>query len=397
MFSAKNQETPDNQLIHYHYYNTKLYKNQYEKTIKNGGYIKIPFINARSTTNPNLIYNPTQTKYATKTIYIMPKNHMFPGNHDGELIIEHAPITNSDTPVYSCILLKTKEGIAEETVVDKIINQSFDPYLEVRLDDFVQFNKVCMVNNFHNVFLFPSPILISSRLDNMSLPKDTLFSNYDKTQYTTVDLHATDAPIMEGLAIMDCVPVDMNDKRTETIEMTTVKGKENIYLMTLINFLIFTIMTIGGWYGVPALYKEFIKPFIKNDATPSTANISNIIGLTIPLMILCLILPIMLLIFGVIIRSSMISGLGGYLFVVIIISNFLIYINNKSTIFGTDMNWLDSIKQIYWSLFFKFDASTYIPLFIAFIFLIIIITLYTTKSLDKNKKKINKNSIYYFL
>jgi hypothetical protein len=116
--------------LFFNYYETNIYKTQYEKTFQNGGYIKIPFKNNRGLTEPNLIISDQNTKvtYRTENIYIFnnihkiegklkSKNKILPESNDdeegtfanGELVIEHVPITNGREKVYTVFLLSSFE------------------------------------------------------------------------------------------------------------------------------------------------------------------------------------------------------------------------------------------------------------------------------------------------
>ena len=67
--------------LFFNYYETNIYKNQCEKTFQNGGYIKIPFQNNRSLTEPNLIITDENTTvtYKTENIYIFNNIHKIEG------------------------------------------------------------------------------------------------------------------------------------------------------------------------------------------------------------------------------------------------------------------------------------------------------------------------------
>ena len=135
--------------LFYDYYNTPIYTNQYEKTFQNGGYIKIPFQNNKSLSEPNLIVTNgnMNIKYKTENIYIFNNIHkipefsksskfkILPENEnddtpykklaDGELVIEHTPLTNGSKKVYTVFLLKTiQKNDFENTPIDSIINFS---------------------------------------------------------------------------------------------------------------------------------------------------------------------------------------------------------------------------------------------------------------------------------
>jgi hypothetical protein len=142
--------------LYYDYYETIIHKNQFEKTFQNGGYIKVPFINNRGLTEPNIIISDenSSTKYRSENIYITHNVHKIPfylnkSKYDvlpilneeddtvfsnGELIIEHIPITNTDKKIYTVFLLKTmsdssfcsKKNKDNENIIDKLIKYSFN-------------------------------------------------------------------------------------------------------------------------------------------------------------------------------------------------------------------------------------------------------------------------------
>ena len=460
MFLYKNtSNTDNNELIQYNYYATKLYKNQYEKTLENGGYIKIPFVNANSISNPNFIYNPTQIKYTTKYLYIIKKSHSFPGDYDGELIIEHNPITNSDIPIYTCILLKTKKEVHEETVIDKIINQSFDPYLELRLNDFIQLNKTCLVNNYTNVFVFPAIIFINHSFLNMNNLSPILFSQYDPIDYTTISIkkiqnemsnHTNEGflgeTITEGLQnpkkrrtraaakvaeqvkinaavafstgnkkneiksdyitndVMDCVPVNINDKEMDTIEMTPVSGSyasykgETNYLSTVINFFVFIIIFGFSALGVPAFYEfAFVKSFRKF----KTNEDYKILNMTIYFVILCLCFTLSITLFGIMNKSILMPAIGVFLTIFVIISIVIIFLLKKQDpgkygkLFGlTDSGKFPCLTITGMFKNIKSDFFQLYGIFMCFIFSIMFPMKYK-KIFDKDKKKNDKT--FYFL
>ena len=115
-----------NKQLIYDYYETPVYVNQYEKNLQKDGYIKLPFTSYKSETHPNLVIN--NQKYKTTNLYILANSHNTA--YDGELILEHMPITNGNEKVYVCIPLKTQPGNSEQTAIDKIISGTF------RADDF---------------------------------------------------------------------------------------------------------------------------------------------------------------------------------------------------------------------------------------------------------------------
>ena len=76
-FNIKDKEIGDFDKIHYHYPTQKIYKNQYEKTVENGGYIKIAY-----SQQPNVI----NIDYAARTSVFLNLENVTPLNCPGFLI-----------------------------------------------------------------------------------------------------------------------------------------------------------------------------------------------------------------------------------------------------------------------------------------------------------------------
>ena len=275
----------------YDYYDTPINK-QYEKDVLHNGYIKIPFQNKKSIVQPNL-FLPSNEKYKIKNIYIYKKNLGLDDtiDYDGELIIEHIPITNGDKNVYVCILLKTKSGVDEETDIDTLIHKSFSDQFNLNLNNQLKvLNTSCLVNNENTVYIFKKPLLISSRftdfsdIDNSIIPsinkknlknqtllpisskelQEGFTENLDENEIlmieTQVDKNLTDM-------FIDCQPVDTSDKNP-TISMIPVNSDNLInqstviFMSTIQNFFIFIIL-IGILFAVvPNIYKFVIMKFI---------------------------------------------------------------------------------------------------------------------------------------
>lgn len=429
---SDHKKEQENKLV-YDYYNTKIYKNQYEKSISNGGYVKIPFVHLSGITDPNLTYLPTQSNYATKNIYIMKKQHGFLGDYDGELIIEHTPVSNSVFSVYTCFLLKTVSGVAEETVIDKIMKMSFDPYLEVRLNDFAQLNKQCMANKDHSVFVFPSPILISHSFDQMKPPNMGVFSPYKESDYTTIQVSkgasknsdsstsplsalplspsASQSPsflssiMKEGFTTetVECVPINIDNKEMSTIEMVPLTGSnakyrgENKVLMTVVNFGIFIVMCVFGGMTVPVMYNRIVESICGNNNNTckgeNSANSAKLLKFTISLLSYFLLFTIGLSIIGFTNNSSIIGAIGVLLSIFIFISGYIISTNpNMKTIDWDKIPIMDIIGMPFKNLngsIFK-ENNTKMLSGIIVIIIGILMTLFFTDSFDKKNKKKNR-------
>jgi hypothetical protein len=116
---TKNKDTTEN--INYNYYSTTFYKNQYEKTIQHGGYIKLPYPSHPN--KPNIVSSVFPDHYVTTHLYILKKIHSIHGiNYDGELVIEHISTTNSNQRLYTCLLLKSSPT-SSFTKIDDLISK----------------------------------------------------------------------------------------------------------------------------------------------------------------------------------------------------------------------------------------------------------------------------------
>ena len=71
---------------------------------------------------PNISSNALSSNYKSTNLYISKKIHEIQGiDFDGELIIEHIPITNGTSKLYLCIPLKTRKG--SHSPIDDIIKK----------------------------------------------------------------------------------------------------------------------------------------------------------------------------------------------------------------------------------------------------------------------------------
>jgi len=146
--------------VQYNYFPTTFYKTQYQNTIKNSGYIKIPFTSKPN--EPNIaIFG---SGYVTTALYIVKPTHLINNSHyNAELIIEHRSLTNYNEPLYTCFLLKSL--IAQEpTQIDNLINGIDDTILD--LNDFITKQKTIIFKNkllkSALVIIFTEPIIINT-------------------------------------------------------------------------------------------------------------------------------------------------------------------------------------------------------------------------------------------
>jgi len=280
-----------NKQIIYDYYETPVYVNQYEKNLQKDGYIKLPFTSYKSETHPNLINN--NQKYKITNLYVLANSHNTA--YDGELILEHVPITNGNEKIHVCIPLKTQPGNSEQTVIDKIISGSFRANLEVNLNPLLVTNKTCKITSEGNVIYFSNPILISTpfyafaNTDNLLFPALSEYDDYEEIgvsrksniiegfKLDSADSNGKDSgnpatTIGDNLAIVgdmvfECANVDV-DSSTETIDLIPAGGDfsknfaVNQLQSTTINFFSFVIIVCIAAFISPMIYRSVFVSFI---------------------------------------------------------------------------------------------------------------------------------------
>lgn len=279
----------NNQIIHYNYYSTLFYKNEYDKTLEKGGYIKINY-----SSHPNK-YN-ILNNYLTKNLYIVKSKHKIENNDsDGELIVEHISSTNHKT-FYSCFLLKTSSQV-HKNEIDNIIKANSDSVLE--LNKFIEPDQDAILyspDENTDVLIFTKPILVNSLLDKLG--DSDLFLSYNPT-YSVVKVKSVLGGtkniegFVEGLdknvtAAAYCQPIDELDPNIDEKAAIIIPadGKvaandaTNTSLKTLLNFFAFFIMILFSVVIVPILYNIFILDLVLDnyDLTDPQAKLNRLSG-----------------------------------------------------------------------------------------------------------------------
>lgn len=265
--------TQNKQLTH-DYYETPVYVNQYEKNLQKDGYIKLPFTSYKSETHPNLVIN--NQKYKTTNLYVLANSHNTA--YDGELILEHMPITNGNEKVYVCIPLKIQPGNSEQTTIDKIISGTFRANLEVNLNPLLVTNKTGKITSNGNIVYFSDPILISTpfyafaNTDNLLFSALSEYEDYNEItiQRFTGAQHTTGKEgFQENMedTVFECSNVDI-DSSGETVDLIPAGGdfSKNISINqlqgTTVNFFAFVIILCIAAFISPMVYRSVFVSFI---------------------------------------------------------------------------------------------------------------------------------------
>jgi hypothetical protein len=354
-------QSQNKQMI-YDYYETPVYVNQYEKNLQRDGYIKLPFTSYKSETHPNLVVNGQ--KYKTANLYVLVNSHNTAFN--GELILEHVPITNGNDKFYVCVPLKTQPGSSEQTVVDKIIAGSFRTHLDVNLNPLLVTNKRGKVlSNGSKVVYFSDPILISTpfyafaNTDNMLFPSLSEYVDYD-----TVDIRKySDSVKMTGMEgfkegadgtddmIIDCTPVDSSKDTVELVPLTTILGSANSdaatnqLLNTSVNFFSFLMVICVAAFVSPAVYRSFFVGFVDKVVPKNVDKPGNLKTFDVVIFSFFLAYCIYMVTKGLQDRNQLLSSVGVIFFIYLFLTTGIIIMLKESNPGVYQLNRLAGIQD----------------------------------------------------
>ena len=275
---TKHKDTTEN--INYNYYSTTFYRNQYEKTVENGGYVKLSY--PSHSNKINIMSSVFPDHYLTTTLYILKKgNSAHNVDYDGELVIEHKSSTNSNARLYTCFLLKTSASpTIGDTKIDDLLSATQD-MISINLNEIIQTEKIKEAILYDTqqakVIVFTKPILVKSAFDSVS-PLE-LFPSYS-SNYSVVSvsqlLGINIANITEGfkegvdgtdvVAAAYCQPIDETDpsigENADVIiplnSKLSINDATNNTLKTILNFFAFFILILAAVVVTPMMYNMFI-------------------------------------------------------------------------------------------------------------------------------------------
>jgi hypothetical protein len=290
------KEINKNKQILYNYppiHLTKLFEtNNSQKNIQFlfDGKINIP--------NISLLNGGSQyTSYVGSNMCIFSKTHNILGkNFDGELVIEHKPITNSIKKFYLSIPLKTSSNI-KETPIDELIKLIPKNETEFELNPLLGSQEKIILYETDNsiVGIFTNPILVKSSFTNIAngnvfflnnngnyniiigkkIQEEKTFSKLFNSIFLPKEefkvFSGEHFKIKEGMeenqssgdvsgSIMECSVSNLDDTQTSTVygvdvsNMTNLQQNEKIFnLMSIMvaSFIIFILINI-----VPYCFKS---------------------------------------------------------------------------------------------------------------------------------------------
>lgn len=277
----KNKNLDTTGVIYYNYEPVNFHKTQYEKTAKNGGYVKHSF--KHDERKPNLQSNYLTSGYKTIAMYVSPpiiplKDQVY----DGLLILENIPITNGVMPVFFCIpLVSTAQ---QNTPIDSFIagedvdSLNLNKYLIEHTPSIVYTSPGYMWNQ--EVIVYTLPIQIKTQLKELITVDPALFHN-SAEEYRVVPIKRTaiTEPFVEGLSkTMEipvgagstktayCQPVDETDPEVSQKAdlVVPLEGKyspnaaTNSMIRMILNFMTFAVLIVLTFMGAPLVYNLFI-------------------------------------------------------------------------------------------------------------------------------------------
>jgi hypothetical protein len=412
MFSNNKQN--ETQKLEYDYYDTTIYSNQYNKTLAKGGYVQLPFVNSKSVLTPNLTYG--NKKYKISEIYVLKKSHIIADvNYDGELIIVHHPTTNGEQPIYSCILLKTVYGIQEENDIDRLIKQSYQSSLVINLNNVLVHNTSFLTNSDNTVFIFKSPVLVTTTFDNFSETPNKLFPyNNDFREHKIVESFDT---VIEGAtdssssipdftingknAYLECNPTGSSKSTIEMYQIPVVGGMSKDLskvgiMTTTLHFFVFLIVVVLVVLVSPFVYQLGILDLVRKSSIDANKKPGSLKVFDTFILIILIIFTVLVSWRGMKTKNQVLTSIGVFSFIIIIISTCIIFYYKtldpvKYRLMGPDIGSSDYNTE-FLALFFlslKQNMGSLMKVFLIFlaIFLTVVLVLHSKKRFSKNKKQ----------
>jgi hypothetical protein len=204
-------------------------------------------------------------------------------SYDGELIIEHIPVTNNVDKLFTVFMLKTDNIFQSPGILDNLIANAGikNELINLNLNEIIETNNTkkwyfpgisnslnCMNNE--NVYVFSTPILVNSSFEYFKNVKkgevDFLFS--ENLKY---DLNITAIPhnqsnlIIEALTdgasgnmVIKCTPIHTNevDENVSFLPITKESKKGYELFTSLFVLILILIISIYPFYHINTILKQ---------------------------------------------------------------------------------------------------------------------------------------------
>ena len=275
---------PSQGTLGYNYYRTTIHKTQYQNTISNSRYVKVPISYKANEPNVSLL----ESGYVATSISIVQPIHVLEGVvYDATLVIEHNSVTNQTDPLYVCIPLKSSPNT--RTQIDDVIDGKAD--VDLVLNTLITSSSAILYENHFVkksiVAVFTEPILVGTTFDKMRAGNPYIAPYSD-----TYNTYAVE-PILGGLDIYSiegfqegvtsqktemagyCTPISETDPdatNAATIMLDANSGlvansAVNTTLTTATNFFGFFILMLFAVFATPPAYKYLLLELVLDNDT----------------------------------------------------------------------------------------------------------------------------------
>jgi hypothetical protein len=254
--------------------------NGYNKTLANGGYIKLPYVSPAGAVEPNgtFVNGKTIKYYKTDGISIYKASHIVQDNsYDAEMVVELVPTTNPGDKLYLCFLLKCyRDNSKPLNDIDKLIINSTKLNTSYKHDKFnlqnlidINQKKIMYKNNLDTIIIFTKPINIKEYdFSQYNTITPDLFPLYPNDNYDIINpptkegFEITEKNIKEGMtnppagktAVLTCTPINTGTKKENDQELVMMNNSKDTGQYILMGLVVTLIVTFVGIFAFPTVY-----------------------------------------------------------------------------------------------------------------------------------------------
>jgi len=311
--------------IGYNYYRTTIYKNQYQNTIDNSRYIKVPY--TLRTNEPNITF--LDHDYIAKNISIVRKIHVVDGvDYDATLLIEHESTTNKAHPLFVCLLLKSGNS---RTSIDDIIESKSDT--DLVLNEYITSEKAIYYDNLFvkksTVVIFTTPIFVASTF--RELRSGGLYIAPYSEMFSTITVE----PILGGSIIEGfqegvtqmagyCTPISETDPTITDAANIMLDANSGLIknqttdatLNTAMNFFGFFVLMLFAVFATPPAYKFFLLELVMDNETfDAQKKLNRMNAVDIATSVIMFIFSFSFINYGIASASTISLLIGFYIFI----------------------------------------------------------------------------------
>lgn len=357
----------NNPSILFNYYPNVIDNIQTSKDETNNTLLSATFTGKVNEPNINYMDDKTQSSfYQSVRLSVYGKIHRISGlDHDAEIIVEHAPITNGTKKLFSCFLLKRSIEQPDDSISNLIANKSTNPlYISfneyitqdntaIVYDTVTNNNEPCTIIVFANIIPVKSGIIPEFSITEITkLFSPSLITNVSATNcnclfkkkkivegfgQTTIANESVLTVEGDGNDIFTCeylpVSTDTVDVFQIPIDTSLVKSVSNLeFTNSTLYLFVSVIISLIIFFVTPKLYDMYwLKDYKKNLPNVITnytdVLVKNMNSLDFTISTTIIFISTILFIVGFSIDNNMALLSSCLLFFIFIMGYFSIYIN----------------------------------------------------------------------